>query len=410
MSEIRGTCADEFQAVQDAFEENFQINGEVGAGLSVYLDGEQVVNLTGGVKNLEGEQYDENTLQMVFSTTKGAAAMCVHHLADQGKIDFDRPVTTYWPEFGQAGKDVITVRQLLSHQAGLVDVDGVMSLDEALDWHGVCDKLAQTNPLWTPGDGHGYHAVTFGWLVGELVRRIDGRTIGTYFAEELVAPLGIEFWIGTPAAQHHRVAPLIGFDPIPGMGGSADAGTDAVTPSGESDQEPRKSPSLVDMLEKVFGVANLLGRALAAPGGAFAAEDAWRHPGMLEAEIPAANGVTNAPSLAKLYAATIGSVDGFQVMSDSARRAATTPQTSGADKVLMFPSSFGLGFMLNTPFSPLGGGDAFGHYGAGGSVGWADHDRRLAFGYVMNKMQLGLAGDPRTANLMRALNTCMGNL
>ena len=401
--QVSGAVDPRFEPVAAAFAENLRVNGEVGAGLCIYHQGNKVVDLHGGVVEPDGGVYDNDTLQMVFSTTKGAASMCLHRLADAGKIDFDAAVSTYWPEFAAADKGAITVRQLVSHQAGLIDIDGDLSLSEALDWDVVCERLAATAPLWTPGEAHGYHAVTFGWLVGELVRRVDGRSLGTYFAQEIAQPLGLEFWIGTPNDYQPRVAPILGFDKIPGM---ADEASDA----GEGSGRESGGPTLVDMLNMVFGADNLLGRALAAPGGAFANDKVWNDSAVLSAELPAANGVTNAASVARLYAACIGEVDGFRMFGEHALERATEPQTTGADKVLMFPSLFGLGFMLDSPFSPLGGSGAFGHYGAGGSVGWANPNTGVAFGYVMNKMQLGLAGDPRTHNLLRALDQSLSNL
>jgi CubicO group peptidase (beta-lactamase class C family) len=397
---VRGTVEPGFEPVAQAFAENFDLNGEVGAGLCIYRHGSPVVDLRGGTKPSEGGVYDDQTLQLVFSTTKGAAAMCLHRLADAGLIDVDAPVATYWPEFAAAGKAAVTVRQLAAHQAGLIDTVGHMSLAEALSWDLVCDRLASTEPIWVPGEAHGYHAVTFGWLIGELVRRVDGRSLGAYFADEIARPLGLEFWIGTPEEIHPRVTPIIGFDGLPGMEPS----------DGAVSAENTSPPTLVEMLNRVLGTDNLLGRALAAPGGAFADDRVWNDPAVLSAELPAANGVTNASSLARLYAACIGEIDGFRVLGEAALARAIQPQTSGPDKVLMFPSSFGLGFMLDSPFIPVGGPGAFGHYGAGGSVGWANPSNGLAFGYVMNKMQLGLAGDPRTANLLRALGESIANL
>lgn len=416
MTQIWGTCDEAFSLVRVEFERNFAERGEVGAGVSIVIDGQCVVDLTGGVRDRDGQSYDPETLQMVFSTTKGVASMCVHRLAQQGRIDLNAPVASYWPEFGAAGKGEVPVNQLLSHRAGLIDIDGEATLDDALDWSVVTGRLAETAPLWEPGTAHGYHAVTFGWLVGELVRRIDGRSIGTYLAEEIVSPLGVEFYIGLPDEQFDRVAPIIPLDPLPmpdepaTEAELAEEVAEAPTLDAPGEAVRSKKSGLVAALDRLFGDGNLLARALAAPGGAFGSDEAWEDPRVLTAEIPAANGVTNARSLATLYAACVGPVNGQRVLESETLRAAMEPQTSGADQVLMFPSVFGLGFMRDTVFSPLGGPAGVGHYGAGGSVGFCDPDRNIGFGYVMNKMQIGLAGDPRTAALLAAMNESLASL
>lgn len=402
MAEIRGVCRPEFEDVRTAFAANFDERGEVGAGVCVWHRGEPVVDLTGGVADDTGRPYDDSTLQMVFSSTKGATALCLLRLVEAGAVDVAAPVATYWPEFAAAGKDAVTVAQLLSHQAGLVDVDGSMTLDEALQWSVVCGRLAASEPLWDLGSGHGYHAMTFGWLVGEVVRRVDGRSLGQFLHDEISTPLGLDLWVGLPDAELPRVAPILPFDPPEGLGGFGAVGDGDST----GDGAPRMA-SLTDLLEQLFGAGNLLGRALGAPGAAFAPAEVWADPRVLGVELPAANGVTNAKSLAKMYAATIADVDGFRIIGADMLSQAMQPQTSGPDKVLMFPMEFGLGFMRNTAFSPFGSDSGFGHYGAGGSVGFADPGRELAFGYVMNKMQIGIAGDPRTAALIAAVNSSL---
>ncbi len=209
MAEIRGTTASEFEEVADVFTTNFTDHGDVGAGFAVYLEGEKVIDLTGGVADSEGRPYDDQTLQMVFSTTKGATAMCAHLLAERGELDLDAPVVRYWPEFGAKGKAEVPVRWLLTHRSGVIDTDDRLTLEQALDWDTVVAALADSTPVWEPGTKHGYHAVTFGWLVGEIVRRVSGKSIGDFFAEEFARPLDLEFWIGLPDDEQSRVAPLI---------------------------------------------------------------------------------------------------------------------------------------------------------------------------------------------------------
>jgi CubicO group peptidase (beta-lactamase class C family) len=381
-AEVGGHVEPGFEGVRDAFAANFEQHGEVGATYAFYVDGTQVVDLWGGERPDSGAPYDGDTLQVVFSSTKGAAAACAHLIAQRGQLDLDAPVVRYWPEFGQAGKDHIPVRWLLTHQAGLPTIDAVLSRAEALAWEPVIHALELQKPYWDPGTAHGYHALTYGYLVGELVRRVDGRTIGTFFHEEFAEPLGLEFWIGLPEEHEPRVAPMI--------------------PMGAGD-----GPSLEDML----GADSLMVRALNLNGalaGDLASNANQRD--FRAAELPAANGVANARSLARLYAALIGGVDGgpSDAMLDAEQiDMARALQTSGLDQVLSLPgfdveSTIALGFWSASPFAPMGGQHAFGHYGAGGSLGFADPEHHVAGGYVMSKMALGLSGDPRSTALIRA--------
>lgn len=399
MADIRGTTEAQFEELAEVFEKNFELHDEVGAGFSVYLEGDKVVDLTGGVANSEGRAYDEDTLQMVFSTTKGLTAMCAHLLVQRGELDLDAPVVKYWPEFADHDKGEIPVRWLLCHRSGLIDVDRPMTLEEALDWDTVTAALAASKPVWEPGTMHGYHAITFGWLVGEIVRRVSGLSIGEFVQREFSGPLGAEFWIGLPESEQSRVAPLIPMGEVAGieipMMAAEEGSSDSETPAG-----------LIEMLEMLLGPGNLAGKALSAPGGAMASEQIWNEPRVRAAQIPAANGVTNARSLARIYAAIVSKVDGQQILDDSTVAAAIEPQVQGPDAVLMFPIPFALGFMAHSDMSPFLGGRSFGHYGAGGSVGFADPDRRIAGGYVMNRMHLGVAGDPRSS----ALLTCLDRL
>jgi CubicO group peptidase (beta-lactamase class C family) len=389
-TEIGGFVEPGFEGVRDAFAKNFDEFGEVGAGFALYVDGHQVVDLWGGTRTDTGSTYGDDTLQVVFSSTKGAAAACVHLLVQRGLLDLDAPVATYWPEFGQAGKSHIPVRWLLSHQAGLPTIDATLTRDEALAWDPVIRALEVQTPLWEPGDAHGYHALTYGHLVGEVVRRIDGRSIGAFFHDEFAAPLGLEFWIGLPEQFEPRVAPMISMN----------------------------SDALDDFdLAAVLGGDALIVRAMTL-NGAFD-EDLALLANRREfhaAELPAANGITNARSLARFYAGLIGGVEGGPTAALLSREqvdVARTRQTSGYDRVMSFPgidveSTIGLGFSCASPFAPMGGAGAFGHYGAGGSVGFADPEHRLAGGYVMNKMGLGAPLDPRSGFLVRASYEAVG--
>jgi CubicO group peptidase (beta-lactamase class C family) len=387
---VNGWTESGWEGVRDAFVANFTAGREIGAAFSAFHRGTKVVDLWGGVADpTDGRPWDEDTLVLVFSTTKGLTAMCAHHLAETGALDLEAPVVRYWPEFGAAGKEQVTVAHLLSHQSGLWDIDGRMSLADALAWTPVTEALAAQAPHWEPGTRHGYHATTYGWLVGEVVRRVSGRSLGTYFQDEIVQPLGGSAWIGLPESEEPRVARLQTFEETIAA---------RATPGGGGD-----SSGMRELLQQFMGPNTTLGRSLAAPGGAFSAANVWRERAVRAAEVPAANAVTDARTVAQLYAACIGEVDGVRTLSPAALDRAITQRTSGPNTVLMdLDIQFGLGFMVRSSIMPLGGMRSFGHFGAGGSMGWADPDAELAMGYVMNKMDMGLAGDPRSSNLVDA--------
>jgi CubicO group peptidase (beta-lactamase class C family) len=389
MTDVQGFVAPGFEPVRDTFARNFVQHGDVGAAVALYRHGELVVDLVGGTTAAEGgEPYTHDHLQLVYSTTKGATAMCAHLLAQRGQLDLDAPVAEYWPEFKAHGKGEVPVSWLLCHKAGLPDVDRPMTYEQALAWDPVVEALADSTPLWEPGTKHGYHAVTYGWLVGEVIRRVSGRSLGTFFRDEIAEPLGLDFWIGLPDEQHHRVVPLIPLGLPPGI----DLGL-----------PPEQMPGMIEMLQMLMGPDSLIARALTAPGGAFSSIDIWEDPALWRAELGAANGITNATSLARMYAATVGEVGGVRILDDATIRRAIEPQTSGADEVLIFDIPFALGFMRDSALSKFGSPTAFGHYGLGGSVGFADHEAGIGFGYVMSKLDLGIAGDPRTSALIDAV-------
>jgi CubicO group peptidase (beta-lactamase class C family) len=385
-----GTVAAGWEPVAEAFAENFRAGREVGAGVAIYHRGRLVVDLTGGsFAPGSSDPYDEQTLQLVFSTTKGvtavAVAMCVH----RGLLDYDEKVTRYWPEFAAEGKDDVTVAQLLSHQVGLVSVDPPTSLDDALDWDTITGKLAAQRPLWTPGTAHGYHALTYGWLAGELVRRVDPRhrSLGTFVAEEIVGPLGVEFWIGLPDSEEHRVSPVI---PSP----------------------PPEDPAVREMIAQVMGPGTMAWRALTLDGaiGGDSESTIFNERRFHAAEVPAANGIGNARSLARIYAATIDTLDGVELFSTAVRdraRATVTPEGE-PDACLVFPTTFGMGFMTAGMISPYMGAGCYGHPGAGGSVAFASPEAELAFAYVMNRMDNNLTNDPRTQTMIDAAKSVIG--
>jgi CubicO group peptidase (beta-lactamase class C family) len=390
MTNIQGWTAPGFAAVRDVFQANFDNGSEVGAAFSAYHQGQKVVDLWGGIADQEsGRPWEEDTIIVVFSTTKGMTAVCANKLAQEGKLDVDLPVMEYWPEFGRNGKEDIPVSYLLSHQAGLAWVDGELSLEEVYSWEPVIEALQDQTPHWKPGTQHGYHATTYGWLVGEVIRRVAGKTVGTYLHDEVAEPLGLDMWIGLPLSEDARAARLISMFP-PGLS-LAD-----LEKAGEDNP-------IAQLMAQFIGPDTMLGKALAAPGGAFKDWEDFNTTALRAAEIPAANGVSDARSIARMYSACVDDVDGIRILTPEQVKRATTQLTEGPNTILMdMDIQFGLGFMVHSSLLALGGENSFGHFGAGGSVGWADPDAHLAFGYVMNRMDMGLAGDLRSFNLINA--------
>jgi CubicO group peptidase (beta-lactamase class C family) len=381
---IDGWTAPGFEGVRVAFEKNFAEGLEVGAAFSAYHRGQVVADMWGGIADPQtSAPWERDTIIGVFSTTKGATAMCAHKLAQEGKLDIDAPVASYWPEFAAEGKGDIPVRYLLSHRAGLAWVDEPLTLEQALAWEPMIHALERQKPAWEPGTAHGYHAITYGYLVGEVIRRITGRSVGTYFREEIAEPLGLDFWIGLPEEQESRVAMLVG---------SLTGGLE----SADLDEATRAS------IAAIMGPDSVMGKALSG-GGAFAADGIWNTRAVHAAEVPAAAGVSDARSIARLYAACVGEVDGIRILTPERVAVASAQETEGPNTVLMnLDLQFGLGFIVPSSLVQLGGPRSFGHFGAGGSVGWADPESEFGFGYVMSRMDLGLAGDQRSSRLVEA--------
>jgi CubicO group peptidase (beta-lactamase class C family) len=374
-TKVDGHVAPGFEPVREAFAENFTARGEAGAGCAAYVGGELVVDLYGGVADATGRPYTERTLQMVASATKGALAICAHQLVEQSRLDLDAPVTRYWPEF----RTPAPVRWLLTHQVGLPYVDAPLTAEDLLAWTPVTAALAEQAPVWEPGTRHGYHALTYGWLVGEVVARVAGRSAGTVFAEQVAGPLGLDMAIGLPAADHGRVAPIRPY----------------VRPEGTPPDE------LTQRLMEPGGVA---ARAFFLTSGLNAL---LNDPRLWAAEVPAANGMATARALARMYAAVIGEVDGVRLLRPETVDAARTEQVAGQDVVTGYATRFGLGFQLPIPYRPMAGGASFGHYGLGGSVGFADPERGFSFGYATSQVGAALPADPRTVAVIGALVSCL---
>ena len=370
---VYGAVEPGFEGVRDAFGANFERHGDVGAACCVYAEGRKVVDLWGGA-------YAPETLQMVMSSTKGVVAVAAHVLAQEGRLDFDAPVTAYWPEFGAEGKSEIPVRWLFSHRAGLPAIDRRLSIEDVYAWTPVVEALAAQKPLWEPNSGHGYHVGTYGWLAGEVIRRVTGVSVGAFVADRIARPLGLDLWIGLPAAEESRVKPMIA-SPPPAPGTPVDIFT-----------------------ARMLDPTTLLYRAFVNPP---LPAPAFNERAFHAAEIPAANGITNARSLARMYAACIGEVDGVRLLRPDTLAAATREQSAGEDLVLGYETRYATGFQLSFPFRPMAGEGSFGHYGMGGSVGFAHPGHGVAFAYVMSQMLPSGGVDPRTKNLVDALLGCL---
>ncbi|WP_374579692.1 serine hydrolase domain-containing protein [Phenylobacterium sp.] len=367
--EIHGVCPDRFAGVREAFAANFESGQELGARFCLVEAGEVAVDLWAGFADRQRTRpFDEHTLTAVFSTTKAVASLLIARLVDAGKLDYGQRVAEVWPQFGQAGKQDVTVEQVMSHQAGLSGFPDEMDPALWFDWDAVCAKLAAMAPLWPPGGASGYHPITFGYLAGEIFRRVDGRTMGTALREDLAGPFDLDLWIGLPDAEHGRVADL---------------------------QRPSGLPD--------FGEINAATKAAfltpwSSPGGRGQAE--WRR-----IEIPSANGHATAPALARLMGALAndGWLDGETILSPALIAEASRERIRGQDLVLPFVMSWGAGFMRNSAVKVWGPGEAtFGHSGWGGSCAFADPQTRLAGAYVMNKQSTDLIGDARARRLIEA--------
>jgi CubicO group peptidase (beta-lactamase class C family) len=379
VADIGGWVEAPFEPVLDAFVQNFDARDEVGAAVCVYLDGVPVVDLWGGTADATtGRPWMSDSVVLVYSSTKGVTSVCANLLIERGAIDPAATVASYWPEFAAAGKDAITVAQLLSHQAGLPLVEGDFTLDEVLAWDPMVRALAAQEPIWPPGTRHGYHMRTFGWLVGELIRRVDGRSVGTFLREEVAEPLGLDFWIGLPAEIEPRAARLV-----------------------------MPKDDLGALLHQLGGEL-LLARVFSNPADLFGYNDMWNTRALHAAELPSSNGIGDARSLARMYASCIGEIDRVRTLQPATVAAATVEQACGKDAVLMIDSCFGLGFMLGSSFGTANRASVFGHAGAGGSLAFADPDSGLAFGYVMNDLRFDAKGDPRSEELVRAMYASLG--
>ena len=372
--QIHGFCHERFAPVREVFERNFAEHGDVGATFAATVEGEFVVDLWAGHADLARTRpWEEDTIVNVYSTTKTMSFLCGLLLADQGRLDFHAKVTDYWPEYGRNGKENTEVRHFFSHSAGLPGFDPFLeSAEELYDWQGCIDNLVAQAPWWEPGSQSGYHAITQGFLIGELVRRIDGRTLGAYFREEIAEPLGADFHIGLPPSEFERVAEMIP-DTAPVDPAFGEPAPDSIT-------------------GRVFASSPADANAVNTPG--------WRR-----AELPAAGGHGNARSVvrAQTPVANNGSAFGVDLLSPEGCRVIQEEQTNGPDAVILLPVRFGMGYAFPNELMPMSPNDGAMFWGgAGGSTIVVDQDAHVCLSYVMNQMKNALLGDQRGGSLGRA--------
>lgn len=369
MVEITGFAPAPFAGVKDVFARSFEAGEELGARFTLVEDGEVVLDLMGGwADRRRVDPFGEHTLAPVFSTTKAIAALMIARLVDAGRLDYAQTVASVWPEYGRAGKQAVTIEQAISHQDGLPGFPH--PIDPALwaDWDAICAELAAMTPMWPPGSASGYHPVTVGYIAGEIFRRVDGRTIGTAFREDIGAPYGLDIWVGLPADVEGRVAEL---------------------------QRPSAMPD--------FGEINEATRAAFLKPWSSAAGKAGAE--YRRMEVPSTNGYATAEALARLMGALAndGWLEGGEILSPALIAKASRERIRGQDLVLPYVMSWAAGFMrneINFPWGP--GAESFGHSGWGGSCAFADPDRKVGGAYVMNKQGVALMGDPRPKRLIEA--------
>ncbi|MFF4842523.1 serine hydrolase domain-containing protein [Streptomyces collinus] len=384
--DVNGTVAEGFEPVGEAFAANFELLGERGAAVTVYRDGHRVVDLWAGTRDVDGtEPWERGTAQVVRSATKGVAAAALLLLHQRGELDLDAPVGTYWPEYKTAGKERTLVRDLLAHRAGVPVLDRPLTPAEAADPDLGAAAVAAQAPVWEPGTDHGYHAQTYSWLTGELVRRVTGRPVGAWIAREIAAPVGADLWLGLPETERARVGRV---GPLT-----------APETAGVLKTRPKRA-----VAEAYADPGSLTRRAFAAITPLPDEND----PAYRAAALPASNGIATADGLARFYASLIGEVDGgARLFTPRTAELARTERSAGPDRVLVVGTRFGLGHMLHGSASPLLSPGSFGHPGRGGALAFADPGTGIAFGYVTNGFRASVTADPRAQALVRAVRTAL---
>jgi CubicO group peptidase (beta-lactamase class C family) len=389
---VNGRYDKRFESVAEEFVRNFEQRGEVGASVCINIEGETVVDMWGGMRDPEtGDSWQEDTLSIVFSCTKAATALCAHMLIERGQLDPNAKVTDYWPEFGQNGKENTTVLMMLNHSAALPALRETVKPGGYNDWDYMVERLAAESPFWEPGTRNGYHMITYGWTVGELVRRVSGKSLGTFFKDEVASPLGIDFWIGLPEDKEPRVANMIPFAP-----------------------DPSAIPT--DFLKALVSDPDSIQYLSFLNSGGHQVDSREAH----AAEIGGGGGVANGRALAGMFnpLANDGKSGSVELLSaDTIKRISAVSMATQCDATLLIPTRFAQGFMvsMDNRARPTGdqetallGRDAFGHVGAGGSIGFADPECRMGFGYTMTQMGAGLMLNERGQSVVNAAYKSVG--
>jgi len=374
--EIHGGCDPQFSKVKETFEKLYQEDREIGSCFAVYKDGKPLVDLWGGFQDKEKTKpWQKDNLVTVYSTTKGIAAFCIALAMEKGLLRYEEKVSKYWPEFANNGKEDITVGMLMSHQAGICSPE-TRNVDDYYNQNLMAEKLAGMTPIWEPGTASGYHSMTFGWLTSELILRVTGKSLGTYFREEVGDQHEIDFFIGLPESEDHRVAELVPFDIV--RNENSEQQKIELT---EAQKSQRNSAGTLDIHNT----------------------KAWR-----QAEIPSANGQGNAGGLAKFYSLIVPEDNSIKLLKDDTVNQMTTMQIEGRDLVLAVQVRWGVGFILNKHkviYGPIEG--AFGHSGYGGSCAFGDPENKIGVSYVMNRMLDNFNADGRSIELINATYECL---
>ena len=374
--EIHGECDPQFSKVKETFKKLYQEDREIGSCFAVYKDGNPLVDLWGGFQDKnKTKPWQKDNLVTVYSTTKGVAAFCIALAMEKGLLNYEEKVSTYWPEFASNGKEDITVGMLMSHQAGICSPE-TRNVDDYYNQNLMAEKLAGMTPIWEPGTASGYHSMTFGWLTSELILRLTGKSLGTFFREEVGDRHEIDFFIGLPESEDHRVAELIPFDIV------------------RNENPEQQQVELTDAQKSQRNSAGTLD---------IQNTKAWR-----QAEIPSANGQGNAGGLAKLYSLIVPEDNSLKLLKDDTVNQMTTMQIEGRDLVLAVQVRWGVGFILNKHkiiYGPIEG--AFGHSGYGGSCAFGDPENKIGVSYVMNRMLDNFNADGRSIELINATYDCL---
>ena len=374
--EIQGECDPQFSKVKETFEKLYREDREIGSCFAVYKDGNPLVNLWGGFQDKDKTKpWQKDNLVTVYSTTKGVAAFCIALAMEKGLLKYEEKVSTYWPEFSSNGKEDITIGMLMSHQAGICSPE-TRNVDDYYNQNLMAEKLAGMTPIWEPGTASGYHSMTFGWLTSELILRVTGKSLGTFFREEVGDHHEIDFFIGLPESEDHRVAELVPFDIV------------------RNENSEQQQVELTDAQKSQRNSAGTLD---------IQNTKEWR-----QAEIPSANGQGNAGGLAKLYSLIVPEDNNLKLLKDDTVNQMTTMQIEGRDLVLAVQVRWGVGFILNKHkiiYGPIEG--AFGHSGYGGSCAFGDPENKIGVSYVMNRMLDNFNADGRSIELINATYDCL---